>query len=162
MKKHLVLAIAALSIATSAWAAMETGEVIATDSGANTFTIQTDSGNRIVFHTASDTTRMMRDQTVVALADLANGTRVRVTADEAIGTAPRHASNVEFIDVDAEPADLAANQAEADRQARIDQAEADRLAMNDRLPATASPLPLIALLGSGSMLAGLALRKLRR
>ena len=151
MKKHLVLAIAALSIATSAWAAIDTGEVISTDPVANTFTIQTDAGNRIVFHTASDTTRMMRDQTVVALADLANGTRVRVTADEAIGTAPRHASQVELIDVDAAQADL-----------RADQAEADRLAMNDRLPATASPLPLIALLGSGSMLAGLALRKLRR
>ncbi len=151
MKKHLVLAIAALSIATSAWAADETGKVVSTDPIANTFTIQTDAGNRIDFHTTSTSTRMMRDQTVVGLVDLVAGTRVRVTADEAVGAAPRHASEVEIIDVAAERADVSA-----------DQADANRLASNDRLPNTASPLPLIALIGSGSLLAGFGLRKLRR
>jgi hypothetical protein len=154
MKRHLVLAIAALSVATAVWAAdLETGNVVSIDPVANTFTIETDGGSRIAFHTTATATRMTRDEIVISLGDLTAGTRVRVTADDAVGTEPRHASRVELIDT--EPTDVSDTSAD-------DQSDGSQLASNDRLPSTASPLPLIGLLGSGGMLAGLILRKLRR
>lgn len=181
MIKHFVLAVAALLLATAAWAAdQETGKVISVDAAANTFTIQTDGGDRIVYRTEGST-RMLRDGAAVQIGDLAVGTRVEVTAPEAEGMAPRTASQVDLVaaaDVPGAGARMggeAAVGAEAGRAGVRANADVDvdagggappreetRTAQANRLPSTASPLPLLGLLGASGVTAGLFLRRLRR
>jgi hypothetical protein len=186
MRTHLVLALAALTATASFAAEQETGNVVAHDAQQSTFTIETDTGNRIAFQTAA-TTRVTRDNAVVAVRDLVTGTRVRVTADEAVGTAPRLASRVEVMEEASAPGAGSATSGVDNTQTdtsgatdsttardddtmndnaidndRVDSAEDGRMASNDQLPRTATALPLIALLGSGALLAGLTVRSVRR
>jgi hypothetical protein len=150
MRKHFVLWVAALLLATAAFAAeQEAGQVVAIDPAAGTFTVKTDDGDHIIYRT-EPSTRLMRSGTTVELGDVAVGARVTVTAPEAEGNAPRLASQAEFVAVDADAA----------AQPRADTGADDR--MGERLPGTASPLPLIALVGAGAMVAGLVVRRLRR
>jgi hypothetical protein len=151
MRKHFVLWVAALLLATAAFAAeQEVGQVVAIDPAAGTFTVKTDDGDHILYRT-EPSTRLMRSGATVELGDVSVGARVTVTAPEGEGDAPRLASNAEFVAADA---DAAVAQPSADTEAD------DR--MSDRLPGTASPLPLIALVGAGAMVAGLVVRRLRR
>jgi hypothetical protein len=206
MRKHFVLWVAAaLLVASAAWAAEEeTGTISAIDPAMNTFTIQTDDGDRIVYR-ADASTRMMRDGSTVQLGDLRVGNRVEVTAPEAEGEAQRVASQVELVSAEGEAGVGAAGEAgvragesgvsgEAGARAGTEvgdtrmggeagvgaeagpggvgaQAQADvdvdtdddaaRMARADRLPSTASPLPLFGLLGAGAVAAGLLVRKFR-
>jgi hypothetical protein len=148
MKKHVVLWVAALLLATAAFAAeQEAGEVVAIDPAAGTFTVRTHEGDHIIYRTGPST-RLMRSGATVELGDVAIGTRVTVTAPEVEGGAPRVASEAEFVAADAamQPA------ANTEPDARTD----------ERLPGTASPLPAIALVGAGAMAAALLVRRLRR
>ena len=202
MRKHLVLSVAAaLLVASAAWAAEETGTITSVDPSANTFTIQTEDGERIVFR-AEASTRMTRDGSTVQLSDLEVGNRVQVTAEEAEGAAQRMATEVELVSsageagargeagmqagesgagagvgASAEVGDTRMGgeagvgarageggmgaQAQADVDIDTDDDDA-RMARADRLPGTASPLPLIGLLGAGSVALGLLVRRIRR
>jgi len=202
MKKHLVLSVAAaLLVASAAWAAEETGTITSVDPSANTFTIQTEDGERITFR-AETSTRMTRDGNTVQLSDLQVGNRVEVTAEEAEGAAQRMATEVELVSsageagasgeagmqagesgaaagagASAEVGDTRMGgeagvgarageggmgaQAQADVDVDTDDDDA-RMARADRLPGTASPLPLIGLLGAGSVALGWLVRRIRR
>lgn len=152
MRKYFVLCVAALLlVATAAFAAEEeTGRIVSIDPVAGTFSIETDDGDRILYR-AEPSTRMMRGGATVELGDLAVGTRVTVSAAEAEGSGPRLASQVTFAAADAD-----------DAGTRTTGQTGDPEASGERLPSTASPLPLIALLGAGAVAAALLFRRMRR
>jgi hypothetical protein len=183
MRKHFVLGVAALLLATGAQAAERAGKVASVDASANTFTLQMDDGQRIVYKT-SPSTRVTTEGASMDFADLAVGTRVEVTAPDVQDPALRIASGIEVVDAGAtagttRPGEDAAARSESERQDRMAQAERDRedrmaqadpdadeadrrMARADRLPDTASGLPLAGLLGAGLTLAGLSIRAFRR
>src|SRR5262245_42385897 len=99
MRKHLVLWVGvALLAASAAWAAEEeTGRITSIDPTTNTFTIQTDDGDRIVYR-AEPSTRMTRDGQTLSLSDRSVGARVQVTAPEAEGATQRSAREVELVE----------------------------------------------------------------
>jgi hypothetical protein len=184
MRKDLVVWVAAsLLLAATAWA--ETGTITSVDSSGNTFTVRTDDGERITFR-ADPSTRILRDGNTIQLRELATGTRVVVPAPEAEGTAQRTASRVELVQNEGEAGTsgrVGASGEVGDTRVRgdaavgaqanppavsargdldVDRDDDDRLARSDpRLPSTASPLPLIGLLGAGTLAAGVLIRRLR-
>ena len=135
----------ALLVATAAQAVTTSGDVISTNVETKVVTIQSDSGQRFSVQ-STDATTFQHEGAMSQLRDLQPGARITVTS--------------------AEPATLggalAATHVEIDRMAGtapVTVAAADLPA--DRLPSTATPLPLVAVSGTISMLAGLGLR-LRR
>jgi hypothetical protein len=178
-----------LLVAAGAWAAdpMEaTGRVVAKD--ADTFTIETDDGQRFVYAFDADT-ELREDGEPVQIDDVEVGDRVRVMASPAATGTPerRAAARVEVLaasapapdrgetgdstlreaadrdemegEQDAAPRPVARPNQEPSPMARADR---DDDPSEQRLPGTASPLPLVALLGGISLAAGLLLRRLRR
>jgi hypothetical protein len=172
MKRQLVYALAGVLLATSARAAeSEMGTIVAADPARNTFTIQTNDGERILYR--SDTaTRMMRDGATVRMSDLAVGTQVEVTAPETGGTEPRMASRIEIVAAghlnrrsdagERMDPDMETDAERRDREDRESGMRSDRMARSDRLPRTAGFLPFLGMLGAAGVLTGLLLRSTRK
>ena len=128
-----------------------TGTVMAVDAARGTFTIRTDTGDRVEYGLRSDASIRMNDDRVAQLSELA-GQRVTVTSSEE-GTG-RVANQVRVLGAeDAERTDMAP-------AADTDPDDEDRFP--NRLPQTASPLPLLAALGAASLATGGMLRWRRR
>jgi LPXTG-motif cell wall-anchored protein len=143
-----------------------TGAVVAVDATADTFTIQTDAGERIEYGLGGGASIRMNDDRVVRLNELREGQRVTVTSSEAgMG---RVASQVRVLGAagtgDRDVADdFPANPPQANPpQVRGDDDLDDEERLPDRLPQTASPLPLLAALGVSSLAMGGMLRWRRR
>jgi hypothetical protein len=174
----------ALLVGTTSHAATTTGKVVATDPSARQITIETDDGRRLLF-SRNDETRIERAGENIELGAIERDTRVTVTTDQTPtdSSTPTVATRVEVEAADDSASDVSARDraledrdddtarvtsageagTEPTRTARVDSADYDeqRMQRSDRLPDTATPLPLIALIGAGSLASGLALR-LRR
>lgn len=168
----------ALLVGTAASAVATSGKVVATDELTSAITIQTDDGTRLIFAT-NDATKIEQKGVEVSLGDLRNDSRVTVTTEQ-VPTDPLIPMNATRVEVDETPiaASVPASESPADT-ARVESAgkdggrpvhtaqvqsatygEAERPA--ERLPRTATPLPLIAVLGAGMLACGLVLRERRR
>ena len=143
LAKALTTGLALAFLATAAQAATTTGVVVSTDTSTNVMTIRTDDGRTISFERNDATTIELAGATM-QFGDLEPGARITVTSDQAPSdtTARQIATRVEIAEVDAEAPRVVAANAE-------------------RLPATATPLPLLTLAAIGSILAGLGLRMRR-
>ncbi len=174
----------ALLIGTTSHAATTTGKVVATDPSARQITIETDDGRRLLF-SRNDETKIERMGENIELGAIAQDARVTVTTEQAPtdSSTPTVATRVEVVAADGSASAVGAREraleageddtaplvaageasTEPTRTARVDSADRDeaRMQRSDRLPNTATPLPLIALVGAGSLASGLALR-LRR
>ena len=157
----------ALLVGTAAHAATTTGKVVATDPSARQITVETDDGKRLLF-SRNDQTRIEQMGENIEIGAIARDTRVTVTTDQAPSDSsmPTLATRIEVQAGDGDAARVtSAEEARAEpmRTARVDSADrdADSVQRSDRLPNTATPLALIALVGAGSLASGLALR-LRR
>lgn len=175
----------ALLVGTTSHAATTTGKVVATDPSARQITIETDDGRRLLF-SRNDETKIERMGEIIELDALARDTRVTVTTEQAPtdSSMPTVATRVEVEAADDSASAVGGSEraleggddatarvtsageagTEPTRTARVDSANYDdeeRMQRSDRLPNTATPLPLIALIGAGSLASGLALR-LRR
>jgi LPXTG-motif cell wall-anchored protein len=142
-----------------------TGTVVGVDATAGTFTIQADTGERIEYALGGGASIRMNDDRVARLNELREGQRVTVTSsEEGMG---RVASQVRVLAAEgSEDRDVAddfpANPPQADppRVRGDDRDDEERLP--DRLPQTASPLPLLAALGVSSLAMSGMLRWRRR
>lgn len=168
----------ALLVGTAANAATTSGKVVATDALTNTMTIQTDDGRRFLF-TRNDATKIEQAELDVAPGDLRMDSRITVTTEQA-PTDPLIPMLVSRVQVDemavaasAPASELAAGTARVEsagkdgglptRTAQVQSAEYDEAQRPaGRLPKTATPLPLIAVLGAGLLASGLVLRLWRR
>ena len=176
MKRALLLMTSgaiALLVGTGVNAATMTGKVVGTDSLTNAITIQTDDGTRFVF-TRNDATKIEHKGVAVGLGDIPQNSRVTVTTEQA-PTDPMVPTLATRVDVD-EMAVAAAPSESVDTTAHVESAgadggkpmrtaevrSADTAPTSERLPRTATPLPLIAVLGAGSLASGLVLRLRRR
>lgn len=139
----LTVGMALALLATSAHAATTTGVVVSTDTPTNVVIIQTADGQKFSFE-KNDATTVEPAGNATWFADLEPGATITVTSDEAPAdtTVRLLATHVQLDKtVAGAPVAVAVNDAPA-----------------ERLPATATPLPLLALAAMGSLLAGLGLR----
>lgn len=174
----------ALLVGTTSHAATTTGKVVATDPSTKQITIETDDGRRVLF-SRNDATKIERMGENIELGAIARDTRVTVTTEQAPtdSSTPTVATRVEVetagdsasavgareraLEDGADETAVVTSAGEAGteptRTARVDSVDGDeaRMQRSDRLPNTATPLPLIALVGASSLASGLALR-LRR
>lgn len=181
MRKSLALVLGAclaLLVAAGASADMEhSGRIVQIDAADQTFTIETQDGERSVFRVDSTATRLERDGEPFAMGDLEVGDRVTVyVPDDASGTEPV-AARVAVTDDTVPATPPAAEPREPrsmsdrtnpadDEPQRVAQADpmrdSDDTGRADRLPSTAGPLPLVGLAGAVALAAGLLARRLRR
>lgn len=181
MKRALLLMTGgaiALLVGTAANAATTSGKVVATDVLTNAITVETDDGTRFLF-TRTDATKIEQKGVDVALGDIRKDSRVTVTTeqtptdplipmfathvqvDEMAVAAPTPASEAPPGTARVESA--GANGGQPNRTAQVQSAEYDEAQRPaERLPTTATPLALIAVLGAGSLASGLVLRLRRR
>lgn len=181
MKRALLLMMGgaiALLVGTAAGAATTSGKVVATDALTSAITIQTDDGRRFLF-TRNDATKIEQNGMGVALGDLRKDSRVTVTTEQ-VPTDPLIPMLATRVQVDemvvTAPAPTSESSARVEsagtdggrpiRTAQVESAETPHAAETpqsaERLPRTATPLPLIALLGAGFLASGLVLRLRRR
>jgi LPXTG-motif cell wall-anchored protein len=141
-----------------------TGTVVAVDATAGTFTIQADTGERIEYGLGGGASIRMNDDRVARLSELREGQRVTVaSSEEGMG---RVASQVRVLGAEGTEGrnvadDFPANPPQADPP-RVRSDDPDDESLPDRLPQTASPLPLLAALGASSLAMGGMLRWRRR
>ncbi len=168
----------ALLVGTPANAATTSGRVVATDALRSAITIQTDDGRRFLF-TRNDATKIEQKGIDVALGDLRKDSRVTVTTEQAPTDplVPMLATRVQ-VDEMAVASPAPASESATDtarvesagkdgglpnRTAQVQSADYDASQRPaERLPKTATPLPLIALFGAGFLASGLVLRMQRR
>ena len=142
----LTAGIALAFLATAAQAATTTGVVVSTDRPTNVVTIRTADGQNYSFE-KNDATTIEPAGNATWFVDLEPGATITVTSDQAPAdpNAQLLATHVQLDKtVAGAPVAVAAN----DTPVRT----------ADRLPATATPLPLLLLAAMGSMIAGLGLR----
>lgn len=168
----------ALLVGTPADAATTIGKVLVTDALTSAITIETDDGRRFEF-TTNDATKIEHKGMGVALGDLREDSRVTVTTEQA-PTDPLIAMLATRVQVEemAVAAPVSASESAAgtarvesagkdgglpNRTAQVQSADYDASQRTaERLPKTATPLLLIALLGAGFLVSGLVLRMRRR
>ncbi len=165
----------ALLVGAAASAVTTSGKVVATDALTRAITIETDDGRRFPF-TMNDATKIEHKGVNVALGDLREDSRVTVTTEQT-PTDPRIAMLATRVQV--EEMAVAAPATPSESSVRVESAGADgdrpvhtaqvQSADYDqpqrpaeRLPKTATPLPLVAVLGAGFLATGLVLGMLRR
>lgn len=145
LTRALVTGIALAFLATAAYAATTTGVVVSTDDSTNVVTIRTEDGRQFSF-LKNDATTFDPAGTAASFAELEAGDRITVTSEMAPSD-PSVQLTATQLRIDA-PIAVAAN------------VTTDETA--NRLPSTATPLPLVALAAVGSILAGIGLRPRRR
>ena len=166
----------ALLVGMSANAATTSGKVVVTDALTSAITIETDDGRQFQF-TMNDATKIEHKGMGVPLGDLREDSRVTVTTEQ-VPTDPLVPMLATRVQVDeaavAAPAsESAAGTASVEsagkdgglpnRTAQVQSADYDAAQRTaERLPKTATPLLLIALLGAGFLASGLVLRMRRR
>jgi LPXTG-motif cell wall-anchored protein len=139
----------AFLLAGTAQAATTSGKVVARDVTTDVLTIQTDDGRRHTFQTNADTV-IENEGAALQLEDLQPGALVTVTSTETPMGTTLVTTRVQIDQMGGEaPVVVAA----------VSDPEPDRA---DRLPSTATPLPLLALAGGASILAGIGLILRRR
>jgi hypothetical protein len=130
------------------------GRIVEIDSAAQTMVIESDTGTRLNL-VADPQTVILQANDSKRLADLRTGDRVRVSYTTAAGT--NTATDIDIVMVASPPAsDTYArntNTADMDRDTAYEGA--------DRLPQTASPLPLVGLVGVLLLGLGIAVRVVR-
>jgi len=181
MKRALLLMMGgavALLVGTAASAVTTSGKIVATDARTSAITIKTDDGRRLPF-TMNDATKIEHKGVNVALGDLGEDSRVTVTTEQtpADPLTPMLATRVQVEEMavaapvsDAESATDTARVesagADGDRPghtAQVHSADYDESQRPaERLPKTATPLPLLAVLGAGFLATGLVLGMRRR
>ena len=139
----------AFLVAGTAQAATTSGKVVARDVTTDLVTIQTDDGQRYTFQTNSDTV-IENEGDAVQLEDLQPGALVTLTSAETPSGSTQVTTRVQ-IDQMAGEAPVVVAAASDPEPSRA-----------DRLPSTATPLPLVALAGGASILAGIGLSLRRR
>lgn len=160
----------ALLIGTSAYAATTSGAVVTTDALTNTITIQTEDGRRFLFTRNADT-KIEQEGVGIALGDIRKDSRVTVTTEQAPTDPqiPMLASRVQVDEMAVATAPTSASVESADmgdgapvQTAQVESADAERSAA--RLPRTATPLPLLTVVGTALLGSGLlfGLRRQRR
>jgi hypothetical protein len=145
----------AFLVSVSAQAATTNGRVVAADTTTNVFTIQTEDGRRFSFQKSDATTFDYRGATV-RLEDLKPGAKVAVTSD-AVPSDPGIQLPATHVQIDEMVGEAPVSVARTMEDDLIETPMADR-----RLPNTATPLPVVAAAGVGSILAGIALCLRRR
>lgn len=143
--RTLATGIALAFLATAAYAATTTGIVVSTDADTNVVVIRTEDGRQLSF-LKNDATTFDPAGTAASFAELEAGDRITVTSDMAPSD-PAVQLTATQLRIDA-PIAVAAN------------VTTDETA--NRLPSTATPLPLAALAAVGSILTGIGLRLRRR
>jgi hypothetical protein len=149
LTQALVAGIALAFLSTAAYAATTTGVVVSTDDSTNIVTIRTEDGRQLSF-LKNDATTFDPAGTAASFAELEAGDRITVTSDEAPSD-PAVQLTATRLRIDAPIAAAAAVTTDD-----------SRMAMANRLPSTATPLPLLAIAAMGSILAGIGLRLRRR
>jgi hypothetical protein len=143
----LTLGMALAVLATAAQAATTTGVVVSTDIPKNVVTIKAADGQSYSFE-KNDATTIEPAGSATWLIDLKPGATITVTSDQA-PTDPAVRLLATHVQLDktvaGTPVAVAANDEPAVRTAH-------------RLPATATPLPLLMLAAMGSLIAGIGLR----
>ena len=140
-------------LATTAYAATTTGVVVSTDADTNVVIIRTEDGRQLAF-LKNDATTFDPAGTAASFAELEAGDRITVTSAEAPSD-PAVQLTATQLRIDAPidaPIDVAAN----------DTTDDSEMETANRLPSTATPLPLAALAAVGSILTGIGLRLRRR
>ena len=162
----------ALLIGAAANAVTTSGKVVATDALTSAITIETDDGRRFPF-TMNDATKIEHKGVNVALGDLREDSRVTVTTEQTPAD-PLTAMLATRVQVEemAIAAPVSTRICRRHGTSRIAGADGDRpvphrasaigrlrpaAAAAERLPKTATPLPLIAVLGAGLLACGLVL-----
>ena len=139
----------AFLVAGTAQAATTSGKVVARDVTTDTLTIETDKGQRYTFQTNADTV-IENEGAALEPEDIQPGALVTVTTAETPSGPTLATTRVQIDQMVAEaPAVVAA----------VSDPEPGRA---DRLPSTATSLPLVALAGAASILAGIGLSLRRR
>jgi LPXTG-motif cell wall-anchored protein len=154
-------AVIALFVASPGFAdESHTGTVMAADAARGTFTIRTDTGDRIEYGLRGDASIRMNDDRVAQLSELRAGQRVTVTSSEE-GTG-RVANQVRVLGAEDAERTGAEDAERTDMAPAADTDPDDEDRFPNRLPQTASPLPLLAALGAASLATGGLLRWRRR
>jgi LPXTG-motif cell wall-anchored protein len=168
----------ALLIGAAANAVTTSGKVVATDGLTSAITIETDDGKRFPF-TMNDTTKIEHEGVNVALGDLREDSRVTVTTEQTpvdpLTAMLATRVQVEAMAIAAPVSDgesaagtvrVESAGADGDRPghtAQVQSADYDQSQRRaERLPKTATPLPLIAVFGAGLLACGLVLGMWRR
>jgi hypothetical protein len=155
----------AVLVAGAAQADMQSGEVVGKDTTRKTLTIETDAGTRYVYR-VDETTQLMQEGDRIDLGQVDIGDRVQVSAPDPASAAEVRERIASRVEVQSAAGTAAADRAD-DPMARADDPETRRMAQADdaesrRLPSTASPLPMIGVVGMAAAGAGLLLRRMRR
>jgi len=153
LTKALMMGIALALLATAANAVTTTGVVVSTDASTNVLTIRTDDGRQLSF-LRNDATSFDPIAAGARFGDLREGAKITVTTDQTPSdpTVQLTATRLQIDETVAEaPLAVAAN----------DASDESEMASANRLPSTATPLPLVALAAAGSILAGIGLRSRR-
>lgn len=137
----------AFLVAGTAQAATTSGKVVERDVTTDTLTIQTDNGQRHTFQTNADTV-IENKGAALQLEDLQPGAQVTVTTTETPLGTTLVTTRVQIDQMAGEAPMVVAAVSEPDRA--------------DRLPSTATSLPLVAFAGAVSILAGIGLSLRRR
>lgn len=149
LTQALMTGLALAFLATTAQAATTTGVVVSTDTPTNVVTIRTASGQNFSFE-KNDATTIEPAGTATWFVDLEPGATITVTSDQVpTDTTVRLLATHVQLDKTAAGAPVAV--AAIDAPVRTEQ----------RLPATATPLPLMMLAAMGSLIAGIGLRTRR-
>ena len=144
--RALATGIALAFLATAAYAATTTGVVVSTDDSTNVVTIRTEGGRQFSF-LKNDFTTFDPAGTAASFAELEPGDRITVTSERAPSD-PAVQLTATQLRIDA-PIAVAANVTTDDSE----------METANRLPSTATPLPLVALAAVGSILTGIGLRR---
>ncbi len=171
MKRVLLLMIGAavaVQLGTAASAATTSGRVVAADAGTHAITIETDAGTRLLF-TRNDATKIEQPGADAAPGVLEVGSRITVTTDRAPTDplVPMPATRVQLdemaIATAATPGESAGDTVRVEsagrdggqtiHTAQVESAGAQRTIERP----SKTPLPLVAVLATGLLLAGLLL-----
>jgi LPXTG cell wall anchor motif len=139
----------AFLVAGTAQAVTTSGKVVSRDVTTDMLTIQTDNGQRYTFQTNGDTV-FKSEGDAVKLEDLQPGALITVTTAETPSGSTQVTTLVQ-VDQMAGKSPMVV--------AAVSEPEPSRA---DRLPSTATRLPLVALAGAASILAGIGLSLRRR
>jgi len=170
MKRVLLLMIGcavAVQLGTAASAATTSGKVVAADAGTHSITIETDAGTRFLF-TRNDATKIEQQGADVAPGDLRVDSRITVTTDRAPTDplVPMPATRVQVdelaIAAAAAPAESAGDTARVESAGKdggqtIHTAQVESAGAQRAIEHPKTPLPLVVVLVTGLLIAGLLL-----
>jgi hypothetical protein len=162
-----VAGFAVLTLALSAGAqdldstATLSGQIVAKDELRETFSVQTETGERVTFDAGEQNTRFHAGAEPLSFADLRVGDEVtvRVTQSSQGGLTPQEPLDVERPPAGEPPAGTELRDEPEPGLGAEPSFEEEEPA--EELPGTASPLALLAVLGGSALGSGLALRERR-